>query len=416
MIRADPRKIRIPSRPQTCYGYTMVAEHSDSEGGSPPGPMDSGFWESPGIRVFLPARMPVPDALRDGDDLGLPAGAVVFSSSGTSGDPKLAVLTRRSLLASARAVVDWLGITGGDRLLCPLPLHHVGGFGLMARAKASGAAFRSMEIPWDAGEFTAMARDWQATMTSLVPTQVYDLVCARVAPPASLRLIVVGGSHLAADLDSEARQLGWPILPSFGMTETSSQIATAKPGMRAPGPGWLPVIHGWEVANDSDGLLRVRGEGLFAGNLLPREGGWTFVPATTDGGWFTTSDYAEIATDHGQCWLLPRGRADDSIKIRGELVALSAAARELDGLARAAGLPPARVAIIDVADPRAGRALVLVGESAMADQLPALRDAFNRRAPAFARIERIAAIPVIPRSPLGKLQRANLRSLLGSHT
>ena len=372
-------------------------------------PEDPAFWQGMGARILLPSpAVAAPDLA----GLPLPAGAVVFSSSGSTGDPKFTVLTRQALLASARLVVDWLGIGAGDRLLCPLPLYHVGGFGILARARVAGAAFQVIDTRWNAGNFATIARDWRATITSLVPSQVFDLVRERVVSPPSLRLVVVGGGHLAPDLDSEARQLGWPILASFGMTETASQIATEKPGLRAPGAGWLPVVDGWSVANASDGRLRVRGDGLFAGRLRHGSSGWIFEPVETEENWFTTSDYAEITRSNGQDWVRPLGRADDSIKIRGELVALSAVARELDGLARAAGLHPADVAIIDIADPRAGRALVLAGAASAAGQLPALCDAFNRRAPAFARIEKVVQLDRIPRSPLGKLQRTRLREQL----
>ncbi len=375
--------------------------------------MDHGFWQGTEARVMLPpsgAGWEAPAV--DWNQLELPPEAVVFTSSGSTGHPKLTVLTRPALLASAKRVVDWLGITAGDHLICPLPLFHVGGFGMLARARAAGAGFSKTEGKWDARRFAYRIWETGASVTSLVPAQVYDLVCGRIPCPKSMRMVVVGGGHLAADLDSEARQLGWPILASFGMTEAASQIATEKPGMTAPSPGWLPVLEGWEVANDSDGRLRMRGPGMFAGNIMPGESGWVYEPATLDNGWFTANDFADLQQKDGVTWLRPRGRTDDSIKIRGELISLSNAEKELEGLARGHGVDPQSVALIDVADPRIGRLLVLAGEASVAETLTTLKEAFNRRAPAFARIERVVELTQIPRSELGKLQRGRLRALL----
>lgn len=378
-----------------------------------PSPLEHEFWSGEEPRVMLPppgSGWEAPEV--DWKNLDLPDQSVVFSSSGSTGHPKLTVLTRPALLASARRVVDWLGITPEDHLICPLPLFHVGGFGMVARARVAGAEFSQTEGKWDARRFAYRTWETEASVTSLVPAQVFDLVRDRVPCPKSMRMVVVGGGHLAAELDSEARQLGWPILASFGMTEAGSQIATEKPGLVAPAPGWLPVLDGWEVANDPDGRLRLRGQGLFAGTVEHGESGWIFEPAKLEDGWFTASDFADLRHKDGLTWLWPQGRSDDSIKIRGELISLASAEKELDGLARGHGVDPRSVALIDVADRRIGRMLVLAGEPSVAESLSALKEAFNRRAPAFARIERVAELPELPRSALGKLQRGKLRAVL----
>lgn len=378
-----------------------------------PSPLEHEFWVGTEPRVMLPPSDPgreAPEA--DWKNLGLPDESVVFTSSGSTGHPKLTVLTRSALLASAKQVVDWLGITAEDHLICPLPLYHVGGFGMLARARVAGAEFSMPDEKWDARRFAYQTWESGASVASLVPAQVFDLVRDRVPCPKSMRMVVVGGGHLATDLDSEARQLGWPILVSFGMTEAGSQIATEKAGSPAPAPGWLPVLDGWEVSNDPDGRLRLRGAALFTGSILHRESGWVFEPAKLEDGWFTANDFADLRQKDGRTWLWPRGRSDDSIKIRGELVSLANAQKELEGLARGHGVDPRSVALIDVADRRTGRLLVLTGEPSAAGSLPALKDAFNRRAPAFARIERVVELTNIPRSPLGKLLRAKLRALL----
>jgi O-succinylbenzoic acid--CoA ligase len=227
-----------------------------------------------------------------------------------------------------------------------------------------------------------------------------------------LRFAVVGGGHLLPELESESRQLGWPVLGSFGMTETCGQIATDHPDLADPGPGWLPMIDGWEARTGNDGVLETRGPGLLAGRAVKVEGEWRYSPARLDDGWLATEDRAEVREFGGRMWLRPLGRRDDAIKIRGELVSLGDAAAEIEGLARGLGLACDAVAIIEQPDPRAGAKLVLVGEPDARERLPELIELFNRRAPAFARIEKAVVLEKIPRSALGKLRRAALREML----
>lgn len=346
------------------------------------------------------------------EKLGLPPDSVVFQTSGSTGGKNHVVHTAPGLAAAARAVNQWLGLRSDDVFLCPLPLVHVGGFGMWMRARVCGARFVHSPGKWDALSFVRRLQEEKATVISLVPTQVHDIVRAGLACPPTLRVAVVGGGHLLTELESESRQLGWPVLGSFGMTETCGQIATDHPDLADPGPGWVPMIDGWEARTGRDGILETRGPGLLAGRVAKVGEEWRYLSARLDDRWFATEDKAQLMEFGGRIWLRPLGRRDDAIKIRGELVSLSAASGEIEGLARGLGLACDSVAIIDIPDPRTGAKLVLVGEPETRDRLPDLVEQFNRRAPAFARIENSMIIGEIPRSALGKLRRSVLRDMV----
>lgn len=363
-------------------------------------------WDSP---VVMSPRASRPDW----EKLDLPAGSVLFMTSGSTGRMSYVVQTAAGLMAAAQAAAAWLGLGKDDVFFCPLPMCHVAGFGMWMRAKLCGARFVASTGKWDASTFVRRLHAENATVVSLVPTQVHDIVQAGLACPQGLRLAVVGGGHLLAELESESRQLGWPVLGSFGMTETCGQIATERPGLGGPGPCWLPVIDGWETRLQGDGSLQIRGPGLLAGRVAKMDGEWRYLRAQLKDGWFLTDDRAEIRKFGGKIWLRPLGRRDDAIKIRGELVSLAAATTEIESLARGIGLAPDSVAVIDIPNPRTGSRMVLVGEPETLDRLATLMDLFNRRAPAFARIEGSIVIEKIPRSALGKLRRSTLRELLG---
>src|SRR5712691_8408649 len=153
-------------------------------------------------------------------------GHVWMATSGTTGALRLVALSKRAILASAEAVNRHLDATDRDVWLCVLPTFHVGGLGIHARAGLTGS--RVIASAWDARQFIRTIAAENVTLASVVPAQVRDLVALGEPAPPSMRAIVVGGGALTLDLYSAAHALGWPVLPSYGMTEACSQIATAK--------------------------------------------------------------------------------------------------------------------------------------------------------------------------------------------
>lgn len=279
---------------------------------------------------------------------------VWLATSGTTGRWKVVALSRAALEASAAAVNRHLSANSADCWLNPLPLFHAGGLGIVVRAALAGSRCEFMD-DWDAGEFARRAAQCGATLSSLVPAQVHDVVAAGLACPRALRAIVVGGGALDESLRLRAAELGWPLLPSYGMTETCSQVATAKPG--AAEFDRLPLLEHIEAREGEGGVLELRGPSLLTGWMVFMPDGTSRWEDPKTGGWFRTGDRAGL--HDGRLHFL--GRADDLVKIRGELVDVAALehllqARVASGLVR-----------IDVeSDERNGAALVVVAENASA--------------------------------------------------
>src|SRR5438874_8348878 len=120
---------------------------------------------------------------------------VMVATSGTSGGLKLVALSKEAVLASAAAVNERLEVTAADVWLCVLPTFHVGGLGIYARAYLAGS--RVVPLPWAPRALL----DSDATLASLVPAQVHDLLQSGIKPPARLRAILVGGGAFQPDLD-----------------------------------------------------------------------------------------------------------------------------------------------------------------------------------------------------------------------
>ena len=334
------------------------------------------------------------------------AGHLVFGTSGSSGAPKWIALSKDALRISAAVVNAHLGVEPDDCWGLLLPLHHVGGFGVVVRAHEAACALRVFSPRWDPVAAAGWLDAAGVTHTSMVPTQVIDLVRAGLRAPARLRAVVVGGGRLDETAGARARALGWPVLASYGMTETASQIATqALADLDLPyRPAPLPLLPVWRATTTADGRLRVAGPALFSGTVAATAAsGWTYLPRT--GEWHDSSDLAEVRDDA----VTPLGRADTRVKILGELV--DPAALESDLLARL-DLPPGSFAIAAVADERAGHRLVPVADRRVdRDALAAALGRHNATCAGHLRLPPARFLDSLPLSGLGKILRAELAEL-----
>ena len=136
-------------------------------------------------------------------------------TSGSSGTLKWIALSKSALWWSAERVVEHLKITSDDVLVLALPVYHVGGFGIVARAQIATCCFLEFCERWDPKVFADFCHQEGVTIASLVPTQVRDLVDAEVAAPPSLRALVVGGGALESELAEKAISLSWPVFASY---------------------------------------------------------------------------------------------------------------------------------------------------------------------------------------------------------
>lgn len=290
---------------------------------------------------------------------------VFVATSGSTGDIKLVALSKRAILASAAAVNERLDVTSRDVWAAVLPPFHVGGLGVYARCQLAGA--RALPMPWNPRAFA----ESEATIASLVPAQVRDLVAARLQPSDTLRAILVGGGIFNVDRGE------WPTLPSYGMTECCSTIAVND-----------TLLGHIDARREDDGRLAFRGPSLFTGYATDQG----LADPKIDG-WFVSDDFGEV---DGRT-LRVFGRAGDFVKIGGESVDL----KRLDRIVHE--LAGDDAAIVAVPDERLGHVIHL---ATLIE--PSFVDAFNERVHPFERIREVHRVESIPRSPLGKLLRAQL--------
>lgn len=365
--------------------------------------IDPGFWLSP-----EPVAMGSPEVTKWCQSQRPLDHHVLFQTSGSSSAPKWIALSKQALLLSAATVNRHLGVTEESCWGLSLPLHHVGGFGVVARSYEAACHLVSFEGKWDAERFARWIPKEGVTHVSLVPTQVHDLVAGGWKSPDSLRAIVVGGGRMEEALGQAARDLGWPVLASYGMTETGSQIATQsldlldKPYQCAP----LPLLDPWFAMTNEEGRLLVSGPALFSGTVRRMGSSWEWVPR--EGEWHPSGDRARVEGRE----ITPLGRLDAVVKIFGELVDPEVIERELIALSFGR-LRYGDLAIVAKPDARAGHVLVAVIPMATAaDAVAEAMDRYARITPGFRRLSSAVRVEALPLSELGKIRRGALLELL----
>lgn len=327
-------------------------------------------------------------------------------SSGTQsvGTVKALFLSHESLLLSAETVNRFLQSSARDRWLLPLPEYHVGGLGIYARAFIAGARVFVFGGKWDARRFSAAVVKNKISLTSLVPTQIFDLVAAELSAPECLRAIVVGGGALSTELYLRARALGWPLLPSYGLTECCSQVATAPlVSLRERDFPHFEVLPHVDVEL-RESRIYLRSRSLCRWVAMGRGDGCVTLEDPLREGWFETSDRGELSA--GRLKIL--GRADDVVKVLGELVSISEVEHQVREF-----FDSQELCVVPVAHSRMENQLVLftsVGSSLA--EFSRRLEVFNAGVPGPQRIATICWVPDLPRGELGKLRKVELRSLL----
>lgn len=327
------------------------------------------------------------------------AGAIaVMFTSGTTGTPRAAVLTRAAMLASARASEPNLGWAPDDCWLLCMPVAHVGGLSILTRCLSARRCV-ALSSGFDAPGFPARVGRERVTLASLVPTMLARVLEAHPgwrAPPA-LRAILLGGAAASPRLLREARRRALPVLTSYGLTETSAQVCATRYEQRFACEGLgagvpLPGVRLRVV----DGRIQVGGPTLMAG--------YWGEPALATDAWFDTGDLGEIDAA-GR--LHVHARRADLIVTGGENVYPIEVEQALELAPGVAG-----AAVFGVADEIWGQtvAAAIVADGAAPPDAQLAAWIAGRLAP-HKRPRAVVYVPALPQTPGGKLDRAALPAL-----
>lgn len=339
--------------------------------------------------------------------------AIVYTS-GTTGQARGAMLTVANFWWSATGSALNLGTHVDDRWLVCLPLFHVGGLSILLRAAIYGIA-AIVHDGFDEIEVNRAIDDDGVTMVSVVAVMLQRMLDARGARPwpPSLRCVLLGGGPAPRPLLARCASSRMPVVQTYGLTETTSQVATLAPEdalirLGAAGrllyPNELRIMSddGFVVGSDTDGEIVVRGPVVMAGYA----GHPDATARAVVGGWLHTGDIGRIDAD-GYLYVLDR--RDDLIISGGENVYPA----EVEAVLLAHPWV-AEAGVVGVPDSAWGQRIVAVvclasdANGAMAADTLRAHCRSHLGAYKVPREINIAAEP-LPRTASGKLRRARLR-------
>lgn len=247
----------------------------------------------------------------------------VIYTSGTTGRPKGAVLTHGNFHWSAVASAANLGVEADDRWLACMPLFHVGGLSIVLRSAIYGTT-AVIHQRFEEARVDRALREERITLLSVVATMLQRLFA--LSPeryPASLRAVLLGGGPASRPLLEEAARRAMPVLQTYGLTETCSQVATLghADALRKLGSAGLPLpastvrieVDGREAEPGETGEIVVAGPTVCAGYLHRPE---ATAEAIRDG-WLHTGD---LGWCDAEGYLYVADRRDDLIVSGGENV------------------------------------------------------------------------------------------------
>lgn len=375
-------------------------------------------WHSKESHLFFNPRLPEKEQ-RDVQSFFKTCtleGHVFLATSGSTATQntslKWVALSKNAILTSSQQVNAHLNCTAKDVLLNTLPHFHIGGLSLFSRAFLCGAKvvdIYSESFKWDPHAFAHAVESHHVSISSLVPTQVFDLVQHGIVAPKCMRAIVVGGAALPHSLYMSAQKLGWPVLPSYGMTEAASQVATAEPNV-----GWhnnLPCLHilpHHNVFLTEEGRIAIQSPSLLTGYFIQSEGQFEFYdPKTKDA--FITQDLGIIKENK----LIVLGRCDEVIKVNGENVSIPHLEQVAHTLKQEQNFI-CDLALFSIPDARSGRKMAIACSKHGSDfkkQANQFVENFNLRVLPFERIHEILFVDQIPKTDLFKIKRPALEKL-----
>jgi O-succinylbenzoic acid--CoA ligase len=320
------------------------------------------------------------------------------------------MLTYGNHLWSANASALNLGLRPDDRWLACLPLFHVGGLSILLRSVIYGTT-AVVHTGFDAARVNAAIDDEGITLVSVVANMLQRMLDAHGDRPfpASLRCVLLGGGPAPEPLLRRCAAIGVPVVQTYGLTETASQVVTLAPddALRKLGSAGKPLYgaelrivaeNGAECPAGEAGEIAVRGPNVTPGYLnRPEE-----TAAALRDGWLHTGDHGYL-DEEGYLYVLDR--RDDLIVSGGENVypaEVEAALQSHPDVLEAG--------VYGVEDEKWGRvpvAVVVLRAGARVDE-PALLACCRERLAGYKLPRRIEFADALPRNVAGKLLRNRL--------
>lgn len=260
--------------------------------------------------------------------------ACAIFTSGSTGHPRGIVHTVGNYLFSALGTNEFIGLESFDRWLLSLPLFHVGGVLIWVRTLLAGA---TCILPDPHVNLDNAIRQHRPTVISLVPAQLIRLIenDEMISIMRNMKTIMLGGAPSPGWLINKSINLGLPIMPTYGCTESCAQVTGVVRGSsRHAYHTTGKVLPYRDIRISDNGIILLGGKTLFKRYLHE-----PVASSFDSNGFFKTADSGRF-DDKGN--VIISGRTDGVFISGGENIApqeIEQALLKLDGVITAIVVP-----------------------------------------------------------------------------
>jgi fatty-acyl-CoA synthase len=333
-----------------------------------------------------------------------PGDLLLVYTSGTTGQPKGVTHTAAGMQANAVAAIAAQSLSAQDRVLAVLPLFHMGGLCIQTLPALAVGAAVLLHPRFEPGAWFDAVEQWRPSTTLLVPAVMKTLIEHPrwgSADLSSLAYINSGSQIVPRTLIEAFHARGVPVAQVYGATETGPVSIVLKPDEALAHVGHAGrAALGVQLRLAPDGEIWLKAPNLMRGYHRSKDSGFDAQ------GWFHTGD---LAQQHADGFIEVVGRSKELIISGGENIHPA----EIEALV----LQRSEVqecAVVGVPDARWGEVpvLALVLKPGMALDAAALQQLFDSHLARFKHPRQVLLQTALPKTALGKVQRAALAQQL----
>ncbi len=341
--------------------------------------------------------------------------AVLLFTSGSTGEPKGAVISHRNVVGNVSQFRQLLDATKEDAILASLPFFHTFGSTVtLWYPIIEGVRIVTYPNPLEATKNAALIERYKLTLLLATPTFLRGYL-RKVEPDKlrSLRLVITGAEKLPLELAKNFEErFKQRVFEGYGLTETSPVVSvnlpepqSTKPGEQVQpssrlgsvgkmAPGIAAEIRhpetGAKLSLHESGMLWLRGVNIFEGYLHDPERTADVLQDV----WLNTGDLGRFDEDG---FLYIEGRLSRFSKIGGEMVPHETIEDKIVDSLDLSGRDERTIAIVGVQDEAKGEALVLLSavDIDLAELRSKLHDAGVPNLWIPKQVQRVESIPVL---------------------
>ncbi len=366
-------------------------------------------FEATASKLRATVRIPMGEALPDSEPALVGSDedeALIVYTSGTTGEPKGAVLTQSALLWNGFNSIHAHDLRQDDHVLSPLPMFHVGGLNNQTLPALLAGATVTLHKRFEPGQWLADVAARRPTLSLLVPAALQAVISHpewAKTDLSCLRVVYTGSMVVPLSLIRAFHERGVPIGQIYGATETApvATVLMAHDAMAKAGSAGKPALHCEVRIVDSE--VQVRGPNVIRRYWINPE---ATAAAFTKDGWFRTGDLGRW-DDEGYLWI--DGRSKDLIISGGENIHPA----ELENVL--ADCPDiAECAVVGIDDAKWGEAAcaVIVRKAGATIDEAGVQALFGDKLARYKHPRKIVFVDGLPKNALGKVQKFALRKTL----